>query len=233
VVVVKPNVGWDRTPEQAANTNPWIVAEVCRLCSDAGARKVIVTDVTINDPRLCFARSGIADAARAAGADVILPGERMFREVDLRGEVLSSWPVLEPFLNADKLINVPIAKHHSLTGVTLGFKNWYGVLGGPRHQLHQRIHESLADLADFMRPTLTVIDAYRVLMRNGPGGGNLADVALTKTVVAGTDPVALDAYVAKDYWDLDWHTLRYLKLASDRNLGSLNLESVRTRFVTM
>jgi uncharacterized protein (DUF362 family) len=146
---------------------------------------------------------------------------------------LSSWPVLEPFLNADKLINVPIAKHHSLTGVTLGLKNWYGVLGGPRHQLHQRIHESLADLADFMRPTLTVIDAYRVLMRNGPGGGNLADVALAKTVVAGTDPVALDAYVAKAYWDLDWHSLRYLKLASDRNLGSLKLESLRTRFVTM
>ena len=233
VVVIKPNVGWDRQPEQAANTNPLIVAELCRLCLEAGARKVVVTDVTINDPRLCFARSGIAEAARAAGADVILPSDQMFREVNLGGEVLRSWPVLEPFLNADKLINIPIAKHHSLTGVTLGLKNWYGILGGPRHQLHQRIHESLVDLADFMRPTLTVIDAYRVLMRNGPGGGNLADVALAKTVVAGTDPVALDGYVAKAYWGLDWHTLRYLKLASDRHLGSLNLESVRTRFTTV
>jgi len=233
VVVIKPNVGWDRTPEQAANTNPLIVAEMCRLCSEAGARRVIVTDVTINDARLCFARSGIAEAARTAGADVILPADRMFREVDLGGEVLRSWPVLEPFLNADKVINLPIAKHHSLTGVTLGLKNWYGILGGPRHQLHQRIHESLADLAGFMRPTLTVIDAYRVLMRNGPGGGNLADVALAKTVLAGTDPVAADAYVAKTYWGLDWHTLRYLKLASDRNLGNLNLESVRTRVASV
>ena len=233
VVVIKPNVGWDRTPEQAANTNPLVVAEVSRLCREAGARRVIVTDVTINEARLCFARSGIAEAARSAGAEVVFPGEGRFRQVDLHGEVLRSWPVLQPFLSADKLINIPIAKHHSLSGVTLGMKNWYGILGGPRHQLHQRIHESLVDLAAFVRPTLTVIDAYRILMRNGPGGGNLADVALTKTVVAGTDPVALDAYVANAYWNLDWHALRYLKLAADRHLGSFNLRSVRTRFATL
>lgn len=152
--------------------------------------------------------------------------------MDLRGEILDSWPVLEPFLNADKIINVPIAKHHSLTGASLGMKNWYGILGGPRHRLHQRIHESLADLADFMRPTLTVIDAWRVLMRNGPGGGNPADVALKKTLVAGTDPVALDAYVAKAYWDLDRHTLRYLDLARQRHLGTPDFETLRVKFLT-
>ena len=130
VVVIKPNVAWDRTAEQAANTNPLVVAEVCRLCLEAGARRAIVTDVTINEPRRCFARSGIAAAARAAGADVVLPEERLFREVDLRGQVLNAWPVLEPFLSADKMINIPIAKHHSLTGATLGMKNWYGILGG-------------------------------------------------------------------------------------------------------
>jgi uncharacterized protein (DUF362 family) len=131
------------------------------------------------------------------------------------------------------MINIPIAKHHSLTGATLGMKNWYGILGGPRQRLHQSIHESLVDLADFMRPTLTIIDAFRVLLRNGPGGGNLADVALRKTLIAGTDPVALDAYAAKAYWDLDWHTLQYLKLASERDLGTLDFETVRTRFVTL
>lgn len=225
VVVIKPNIAWDRTPEQAANTNPLVVAEVCRLCRDAGARRVIVTDVCINEPRRCFARSGIGEAARAAGAEIILPEEPLFREVDLRGQVLNSWPVLEPFLNADKMINIPIAKHHSLTGASLGMKNWYGILGGSRHRLHQRIHESLVDLASFMRPTLTLIDAYRVLLRNGPGGGNVADVALKKTLVAGTDPVALDAYVAQAYWGLDWHTLRYLKLASERHLGTLAVAS--------
>jgi uncharacterized protein (DUF362 family) len=233
VVVVKPNVAWDRTVEQAANTNPAVVAEVSRLCREAGSRRVIVTDVSINDPRSCFARSGIAAAVRAAGADVVLPEDRLFREVDLRGQTLNSWPVLEPFLTADKMINIPIAKHHSLTGATLGMKNWYGILGGPRQRLHQSIHESLVDLADFMRPTLTIIDAFRVLLRNGPGGGNLADVALRKTLIAGTDPVALDAYAAKAYWDLDWHTLQYLKLASERDLGTLDFETVRTRFVTL
>ena len=233
VVVIKPNAAWDRTPEQAANTNPEVVAEICRLCLEAGARRAIVTDVSINDARSCFARSGIAAAARAAGAEVVLPEDRLFREVDLRGQVLHSWPVLEPFLSADKMINVPIAKHHSLTGATLGMKNWYGILGGPRQRLHQQIHESLVDLADFMRPTLTLIDAFRVLLRNGPSGGNPADVALQKTVIAGTDPVMLDAYAAKAYWDLDWHTLRYLKLAGERRLGALSFETARTRFVAL
>jgi uncharacterized protein (DUF362 family) len=233
VVVVKPNAAWDRTVEQAANTNPLVVAEVCRLCLEAGARRAIVTDVSINDPRSSFARSGIAAAARAAGAEVVLAEDRLFREVDLRGRVLNSWPVLEPFLSADKMINIPIAKHHSLTGATLGMKNWLGILGGPRQRLHQHIHESLVDLADFMRPTLTLIDAFRVLLRNGPSGGNPADVALKKTLIAGTDPVVLDAYAAKAYWDLDWHTLRYLKLASEHHLGTLSFETARTRFVTL
>lgn len=230
VVVIKPNVSWDRTPEQAANTNPQVVAEVCRLCGEAGARRVIVTDVTINEARRCFTRSGIGEAARAAGAEVILPEARLFREVDLRGEALTTWPVLEPFLNADKLINLPVAKHHSLTGASLGMKNWYGILGGSRSRLHQHIHECLADLAAFLRPTLTLIDAYRVLLRNGPGGGSLADVAFKKTLIAGTDPVALDAYAAQAYWNLDAHTLRYLKLAGERHLGTPEFEALPTRF---
>ncbi len=228
VVVVKPNIAWDRTPEQAANTNPQVVAEVVRLSLDAGAKTVIVTDVSCNEARRCFERSGIAAAARAEGAQVLLPEERRFIEVDLRGDVLRTWPVLEYFLNADKVINVPIAKHHSLTGVTLGMKNWYGILGGPRHRLHQRIHESLADLADFMRPTLTIMDAYRILERNGPTGGNPSDTALKKTVVASTDPVALDAFVAKAYWNLDASQLLYLKLAQERGLGTLNFDKLKS-----
>jgi uncharacterized protein (DUF362 family) len=229
IVVVKPNIGWDRTPEQAANTNPLVVAEIVRQCWDAGAKRVIVTDVSCNDPRRCFQRSGIAEAAEREHAEVILPDPARYKEVDLQGEILRAWPILDPFLNADKIINVPIAKHHSLTGTTLGMKNWYGILGGPRHQLHQKIHESLADLADFMRPTLTILDCYRVLMRNGPTGGNLEDVALKKTLVAGTDPVALDAYAAKAYWNLDVDALPYLKMAASRGLGTYQFDKVRTQ----
>jgi uncharacterized protein (DUF362 family) len=229
VVLVKPNIGWDRTPEQAANTNPDVVAEIVRQCLQSGAKRVIVTDVSCNEARRCFQRSGIAAAAQAAGAEVILPEPSRFKEVDLQGEVLTKWQVFDAFLEVDKVINVPIAKHHTLTGTTLGMKNWYGILGGSRNQLHQKIHESLVDLADFMRPTLTVVDCYRILLRNGPTGGNLQDVLLKKTLVASTDPVAIDAYVAKSFWNLNPDSLPYLGMAAKRGLGTLEFEKLRTR----
>jgi uncharacterized protein (DUF362 family) len=204
-----------------------------RLCWDAGAKKVMVTDVSCNDVRRCFQRSGIAAAASAQGAEVVFPDAKRFREVNLHGDVLHNWPVLDTFLNADKLINVPIAKHHNLTGVALGMKNWLGVLGGQRNRLHQHIHESLADLAECMRPTLTVVDAYRILLRNGPTGGNLEDVALKKTVLVSTDPVAVDAYAAKAWWNLDESRLPYLKLAAQRGLGKIRFEEVRSRAIVL
>jgi uncharacterized protein (DUF362 family) len=230
VVVIKPNIAWDRTPEQAANTNPEVVAEVVRQCMQAGAKRVIVTDVSCNEARRCFHRSGIEAAARAEGAEVILPDPSLFREVDMGGVVLKSWPVFTPFLEADKIINLPIAKHHGLVGVTLGMKNWYGILGGERNRLHQQIHQSLVDLANFMLPTLTMMDCYRILLRNGPTGGNLEDVATKKTMVAGTDPVALDAYVAKAYWDMDPERLPYLQMAAARGLGTVDYDKLPVKF---
>lgn len=229
VVVLKPNIAWDRTPEQAANTNPEVVAEMVRQCWQAGAKRVIVTDVSCNEPRRCFQRSGIQAAARAEGAEVILPDPELFREVDMGGVVLKSWPVFKAFLEADKIFNLPIAKHHGLVGVTLGMKNWYGILGGERNRLHQQIHQSLVDLANFMLPTLTLMDCYRVLLRNGPTGGNPEDVAVKKTMVAGTDPVAIDAYVAKAYWDLDPEHLPYLQMAAARGLGTLDFAALSAK----
>jgi uncharacterized protein (DUF362 family) len=229
VVVLKPNIAWDRTPEQAANTNPEVVAEVVRQCWQAGAKRVIVTDVSCNEPRRCFQRSGIQAAARAEGAEVILPDPELYREVDMGGVVLKTWPVFTPFLEADKIINLPIAKHHGLVGVTLGMKNWYGILGGQRNRLHQQIHQSLADLASFMLPTVTLMDCYRILLRNGPTGGNLEDVVLKKTMVASTDPVALDAYVAKAWWNLDPEHLPYLQMAAARGLGTVDFDKLQVK----
>jgi uncharacterized protein (DUF362 family) len=226
VVVIKPNIAWDRTPEQAANTNPDVVAEVVRQCWQAGAKRVIVTDVSCNEPRRCFARSGIQAAAHAENAEVILPDPELFREVDLGGVVLKSWPVFTPFLEADKIFNLPIAKHHVLTGATLGMKNWYGILGGERNRLHQQIHQSLVDLANFMLPTLTLLDGYRILIRNGPTGGNLEDVVFKKTMVAGTDPVALDAWAAKAWWNLDPEHMPYLTMAAARGLGTVEFDKL-------
>jgi len=227
-VLIKPNIAWDRSAEEAATTNPDVVAELVRLCLAAGARAVIVSDISCNDAESCFARSGIADAARLAGAEVVLPHTRNMRQVDLKGATLGVWPVLEPFLDATRVINVPIAKHHSLTGVTLAMKNWYGIIGGNRGRLHQRIDESIVDLAAFARPTLTVLDANRVLMRNGPTGGGVDNVEQRNTVIVSTDQVAVDAYAAKAWWNLDVSRLRFLRLAEERGLGKTDFASLRT-----
>jgi len=148
-VLVKPNIGWDRRPEQAATTNPEVVAEIIRLCLQAGAASVLVMDNTCNDPRRCYLHSGIADAARAAGAQVDFFDEDRVRKMDTRGERIKQWEVHPAVTEADVRINVPIAKHHGLSGVTLGMKNWLGSVGGPRNRLHQEIEHSLVDLAAF------------------------------------------------------------------------------------
>ncbi len=227
VVVVKPNIGWDRAPEYAATSNPEVVAEVVRMCREAGASKVIVTDVSCNDARASFERSGIAAAANAAGATVVLPEPQRMVTADLHGEVLTEWPVLEPFVTADKIINVAIAKHHSLTRVTLGMKNWYGIIGGQRSRLHQQINESLVDLTAFVVPALTIVDGYRVLVRNGPTGGSPADVEERKTLVASADPVAADACAAATFFELDPPQLPFLRLAEARKLGSIVVDPSR------
>ncbi|MDH3891306.1 MAG: DUF362 domain-containing protein [candidate division Zixibacteria bacterium] len=192
-VTVKPNVGWDRTAAQAANTSPVLVGEMVRQCLDAGAAEVIVTDVTCNEARRCFLRSGIKEAAEKAGAKVILAVEDDYLVMDLKGRLLTSWPVLRHFVETDRLINMPIVKHHSLSMCTVGMKNLYGILGGRRNQLHQEIDQSIVDLAMFSRPTLTVVDATRVLMRGGPQGGSLDDVNIEHSVICATDQVAADA----------------------------------------
>jgi uncharacterized protein (DUF362 family) len=232
IVVIKPNIAWDRVPEQAANSNPEVVRALVEMCYEAGAKEVRVTDVSCDEPRRCFQRSGIAAAAQDVGARVILPQEQQFREVALGGEVLDRWLVFRPFLEADKIINVPIAKHHGLTGVTLALKNWYGILGGPRHRLHQRIHESLADLAMFMKPTLTVLDAVRVLVRNGPQGGRLTDVREMNLVVASVDQVAVDAFGVTlfGYQPADF---RYLLLAESRGLGTTRFEDLKLKEISV
>ena len=221
IVAIKPNIGWDRTPAQAANTNPRVVAEVVRLCLEAGAHRVVVTDASCNEARRSFQRSGIWRAAHEAGAEVLLPAEHRFREMRIKGELLDRWPVYKPLIEADKLINVPIAKHHNLSSYTGAMKNWYGVLGGRRNRLHQNIHLSVADLATFMRPTLTVLDATRVLLRNGPQGGNLADARDLYQVVAGTDEIAIDTYGA-GLIGVDASRVGYLLLGQARGLGRMH-----------
>lgn len=197
VVVVKPNIGWDRVPEQAATTNPDVVAEIVRLCLNAGASKVKVFDKTCNQAKRCYQRSQIEQAASAAGAEVTHIYPQKFKRINIpQGKELRSWEFYSDALEADVYINVPIAKHHSLSQVTLGLKNIMGVIGENRGQIHNRFDDKIIDLNTIIKPQLTIIDAVRALMDNGPQGGNLNDVKEMKTVIAGIDPVAVDAYGA-------------------------------------
>jgi uncharacterized protein (DUF362 family) len=226
VVMVKPNIGWDRTPELAACTNPELVKALVEMCMEAGAKKVIVMDNTTNQAQRCYARSGIQAAAKSAGADVPFVNERRIKKMSIKGEWLKDWDVIQEFVEADKIINVPIAKHHSLCRVTLGMKNWLGAIGDPRNQLHQKLDEAEVDLAAFFKPTLTVLDAWRILVRNGPQGGRPSDTKLMKTVAAGVDYVAMDALGAS-FFEIPPSELPFLVLAAKRKLGRIDLEKMR------
>jgi uncharacterized protein (DUF362 family) len=225
-VVIKPNIGWDRTPEMAACTNPEIVRTLVELVLDAGAKKAIVIDNTTNQAKRCYVRSGIQEAVKQAGGDMLFVDDYRVKKMALKGAWLKEWDIVLDVVEADKVINVPIAKHHSLCRLTMGMKNWLGAIGGARNQLHQDIDRAVVDLSAFFKPRLTVLDAYRILVRNGPQGGRISDTQLVKTVVAGTDPVAVDAMGAS-FFNVAPRELPYLGLARERGLGEFDLGKVR------
>ncbi len=232
-VVIKPNISWDRLPEQAANTNPELVAEVVRLCLDAGAKKVQIFDNTLNEPRRCYQRSGIEKAAKEAGADVYHVQDRKFKKVKIEeGKLIQSWEIYEDLLEADRLINIPIAKHHTVSGVSLSMKNIMGLLGGNRGKLHRQYDINITDLNTKIKPDLIILDAYRMLVRNGPSGGNLADVKLKKTVIAGTNPVAIDSYGAT-LFDLHPENIGFLQEAYQRGLGEIDLNKLDIKKISL
>ena len=225
-VMIKPNIGWDRRPEQAACTNPEVVRALVEMCRDAGAKEVKVMDNPCNPAQRTYLRSGIAQAAKDAGAKVPYCSEHKMKKVDLNGEWLKDWEVYTDFIETDKIINAPIAKHHSLSRVTLGMKNWLGCLGGNRNQLHQNLDAAMIDLAAYFKPVLTVLDAYRVLLRNGPQGGRPSDMEVKKTVIAGTDYVAVDA-LGLSFFDIKPEDMLYLRMANERGFGEFNLEKLK------
>lgn len=226
-VLIKPNIGWDRSPEQAGNTNPQVVAALVDLAYKAGAKRVNIFDITCNDPRRCYATSGIEKAASAVGAKVYFPDDWDIVNAQFGyPSLMEGWPILNDAITCDTFINVPVLKHHGLTRLTLSMKNLMGVCGGNRGQIHRDIGPKLVDLTRFINPDLTVIDAYRVLERNGPTGGNLADVKTLKTVIAATDPVLADTYAAQ-LVGVDPMAVPYLKSAVKEGFGSVDTERAK------
>lgn len=233
IVVVKPNIGWDRVPAQAATTNPEVVAEIVRLCLKSGASRVKVFDRTCNEARRCYLRSEIEKASSQAGAEVSHIYAQKFQDVKIpNGKELTSWEFYQDALKADVFINVPIAKHHSLSRVTLGLKNMMGVIGGNRGKIHNHFDVKIVDLNSVIQPHLTILDAVRVLMDNGPQGGNLNDVKDMKMIVAGIDPVAVDAYGAT-LFGIKPQELDFLQEAQSRGLGRIELERLKIEKVNL
>lgn len=230
-VVIKPNMAWDLPPQTGANANPAAVAALVALCREASPdARVVVFDRTMSrDPSGPYRRSGIADAARAAGATVHYVDEGRFHDASIPDAFeLKSWPFYELVLFADQvdvLINMPVAKTHSTSGLTLAMKNVFGMVGGERGQLHQEIHRKIVDLNRVVKVDLTILDATRVMWRNGPNSPRRSDVddgpERAQRIVVGTDPVAVDAYAAKELFGRDPAEVGFIRHGAEAGLGDM------------
>lgn len=231
IVLIKPNVAFDRAPKLGATTNPAVLSALIRLVREAGAAEVRVADNPIESPETCFQKTGIRDAAAGAGAELYLPSPSSFEMLEVPGaKLIARWPFFyRPFHNVTKVIGVAPIKDHNLCFASMTTKNWYGLLGGRRNQFHQDIHNIVADLALMMRPTFVILDASRILMKNGPTGGDLSDVVPGKTLVAATDQIAADAYGYAKLLNRDGNIPAYLHNAQSRGLGNPDWQKLTIR----
>lgn len=226
-VAVKPNMGWDRKPEQAATTHPAVVRAIVEECLKAGAKRVKVFDNPCNDMRRSYENSGIPTALKdLKNVEVRYIEEERFKKVSLKGTFLKEWELYSDALTADVFINVPIAKHHSLTTLTLGLKNVMGIMGGDRGFIHRQIEDALADVNQVVKSHLVVIDATRILTAHGPTGGSLRDVKIINKVIASPDIVAADAW-ATGLFGLKPQDVPITVTACKRGLGEMNLDNIR------
>lgn len=227
VVVIKPNVAFDRPPPLAATTHPDALRAVAKLVLEAGASKVLVADNPINSPAGCFLKSGLTAVASEMNLDLMYPEASSFAPLQLDGEILKHWSFFyQPFKTATKVIGLAPCKDHNLCHASMTMKNWYGLLGGRRNQFHQHIHSIVADFPLMMKPTLVILDGMNVLMSNGPTGGRLSDVKPMNTIVAGTDMVAVDAYGYTHLLERDLAKLTYIHKAHARGLGNMNWKDI-------
>lgn len=227
VVWIKPNIGWDRTPEQAANTNPDVVKTLIRLCLDAGAKTVRIGDNPCHDAKSSYEHSGIEAAAKEMGAEVLFLDRSRFRTAAVGGDVLKEVPVYPDIMDADLVISVPVAKHHQATTVTLCMKNYMGVVED-RRKFHQDLPGAIRDITAYMKPRISVLDAMRILTANGPTGGDVADVRAMNTIAAGVDIVALDAFGA----ELLGHKpeeIGTVKAGHDAKLGNMDYRALNLK----
>lgn len=225
IVLVKPNVAFDRAPNLGATSNPELLAELIRmLLVDCRAQEVRVADNPIESPADCFAKSGVRLAAEDNGGRVYLPDSNAFRMLNTPGaELIENWWFFHrPFTNVDKVIGLAPVKDHNLCSASMGMKNWYGLLGGARNQFHQNIHGIVSDLAIMIRPTLTILDGTHILMKNGPTGGDPSNVKAGDTVLASVDPVGVDAWAFEHLLERGRDYPQYMQKAEQKGAGQVD-----------
>ena len=224
IVLVKPNVAFDRSPNLGATSNPEILEELIRMILEAGAQEVRVADNPIESPPDCFRKSKIEQATLTAGGRVYLPDSNAFKMLHTPGATLIEnwWFFHRPFTNVDKVIGLAPVKDHNLCHASIGIKNWYGLLGGTRNQFHQDINNIVSDLSIMMRPTMTIIDGTNVLMENGPTGGDPSNVKKGNVVMAGLDAVAIDAWAFEHCLERGRDYPAYLYMAEEKGSGKLD-----------
>ena len=226
-VVVKPNIGWDTSPERAGNTNPQLVGRIIEHCFQAGAKDVFVFDNTCDEWGRCYKNSGIEDIVKNSGGKIV-PGntENYYKPVTVpNGVKLKDAKVHELILNSDVFINVPVLKHHSSAKLTIAMKNLMGIVWDRRFWHRNDLHQCIADFATWRKPDLNIIDAYRVMTRNGPRGVSEADIVIKKSLILSTDMVAADAAAAKIFGS-EPSTIPYIKIAHEMGVGNMNLEEL-------
>jgi uncharacterized protein (DUF362 family) len=233
-VIIKPNMCTDyHPPEYATTTNPVVVVTLVSMCLEAGARRVRVMDYPFGgSPQSAYEISGIKEAVEAAGGEMHIMSRPKYTRVDIpQGKDLTSVEIYPDILEADLLINVPIAKHHSSTRLTLGGKNLMGVILD-RNLMHINLTQRIADLTSLVRPALTVVDAVRILTKHGPTGGDLADVKQLDTVIASRDIVAADSY-ATTLFGLTAANIGYIQASADLGLGTMDLTSINIHEINL
>ena len=231
VVALKPNVAFASAPGLGATTHPDLVAAMVKLCFKAGASEVAVLDNPINAPSSCFYLSGIEQAAIEAGAKIVLPNKKLFRNTTLKdGKLIKNWPIFyEPLEKANKLIGMAPIKSHHRSGASMSMKNWYGLLGGRRNIFHQDIHTIISELARLVTPTLVVLDGIDVMMSNGPTGGSLSDLDRKNTLIVSCDQVAADSY-GSTLLDITEEDLPFIKKAQTAGIGTSDYNSLKPIF---
>jgi uncharacterized protein (DUF362 family) len=239
-VLIKPNMSWDLTAEYAANTSPDLVAAVVRHCIDAGAKKVLITDHSLDQWEHTLRTIGVLSAAVNAGAVYAnADKESYYHKVSLNGKILKETKIHEALLESDVFINVPVLKNHSgVYGLTASIKNLMGCIWDRNAYHRDGLQTCLVDFLYAKKPHLNIVDGDRIIARGGPRGGNLANVAQLHNLVISPDIVAADTAasmmaIAALGQQIKGGPAEHIRLAGEAGFGQTDLSKLNIQRLTV